>query len=65
MILNILPLLAAKRLLLLDNDAEVVLHPTVYGLAHPVPMWFFGVLTGISIAVFVVTLYILYRNIRK
>lgn len=64
MVLNILPLLAAKRLLL-DNDAEAVLKPTEYGLTHPMPLWFFGVLTGISIAVFVVTLYILYRNIRK
>lgn len=64
MILNILPLLAAKRLLL-DNDAEVVLKPTVYGLAHPVPMWFFGILTALAITVFVATLYILYRNIRK
>lgn len=63
MILNILPLLAAKRLL--DNDAEPVLHPTEYGLTHPIPMWFFGVLTGISIAVFVVTLYILYQGFKK
>ncbi len=64
MILNILPLLAARRLLL-DNDAEPVLHPTEYGLTHPIPMWFFGVLTAIAVAVFVVTLYILYQGFKK
>lgn len=63
MILNILPLLAAKRLL--DSDAETVLHPTEYGLTHPIPMWFFGVLTAIAVAVFVVTLYILYQGFKK
>lgn len=63
MILNILPLLAAKRLL--DNDAEPVLRPTEYGLTHPMPMWFFGVLTAIAVAVFVVTLYILYQGFKK
>lgn len=63
MILNILPLLAAKRLL--DNDAETVLYPTEYGLTHPIPMWFFGVLTAIAVAVFVVTLYILYQGFKK
>lgn len=63
MILNILPLLAAKRLL--DNSAETVLHPTEYGLTHPIPMWFFGVLTAIAVAVFVVTLYILYQGFKK
>ena len=62
MIFNILPLLAAKRLL---DRAEPVPRPTEYGLTHPITMWFFGVLTAIAVAVFVVTLYILYQGFKK
>lgn len=63
MIFNILPLLA--RRLLFDNRVDHVLYPTEYGLSHPVPMWFFGVLTGISVLVFIVTIYYLIKYWNK